>query len=187
MEQPKLRSTGKLGEFALVVGKLQEQYVQALLRGFEQQADAGRGQVVICSTNEDVGKQADVFLQLLDRGVGGVAYLAHGQNASLPCSAFAAARSSGCAVPSAGRGCPSSLGMGVVWGDRSKSGRSVSALWAPGPGPAMFVTCMSLASRQYEQSLRQAMENGGGSLPDEFTYYGKSWDDSLQEWLFAQQ
>ena len=40
-EQPKLHSTNKLGEFALVVGKLEEQYVQTLLRGFEQQAKRG--------------------------------------------------------------------------------------------------------------------------------------------------
>ena len=45
----------------------------------------------------------------------------------------------------------------------------------------MFVARMSLASRQYEQSLRQAMEQGGGSLPAEFTYYGTHWDDAVQE------
>jgi len=181
VEQPQLPAKNKFGEFALVVGNLEEQYVQTLLRGFEEQAKARRGQVVICTTNEDVGKQADVFLQLLDRGVGGVAlwptvgedtppyHIRHLQKQGVPVVL--------CHRPVEGARAP------LVWVSYAEIGRRAGEafLHYGHRRAAMFVTCMSLASRQYEESLRQSMETGGGTLPAEFTYYGGHWDPSLQE------
>jgi DNA-binding LacI/PurR family transcriptional regulator len=44
-----------------------------LLHGFEAAAGQVRHQTIICSTDNDVGQQADIVLQLLDKEVGGVA------------------------------------------------------------------------------------------------------------------
>ena len=83
-----------------------------------------RGQVVICSTNEDVGQQADVLLQLLDRGIGGVA-LWPTVGEDTPAYHVRQLQQQGVPVVLCHRpveGGASSLGLGVLCRDRQASG-----------------------------------------------------------------
>ena len=59
--------------FALVVLETHTGFYPSLLRGFESAASEINHQTIICATNDDVGRQADIVLQLLDKQVGGVA------------------------------------------------------------------------------------------------------------------
>lgn len=59
--------------FALVVIETRGGYYPSLLHGFEKAVARINHQAIICSTNEDVGRQADIILQLMDKKVGGVA------------------------------------------------------------------------------------------------------------------
>ncbi len=59
--------------FALVVPETLEAFYPSLLHGFEAAAGDVHHQTIICNTGNDVGRQADVVLQLLDKEVGGVA------------------------------------------------------------------------------------------------------------------
>jgi GntR family transcriptional regulator, arabinose operon transcriptional repressor len=59
--------------FALVVPETREGFYPSLLRGFEAAAADIHHQTIICNTDNDVVRQGDIILQLLDKEVGGVA------------------------------------------------------------------------------------------------------------------
>jgi GntR family transcriptional regulator, arabinose operon transcriptional repressor len=59
--------------FALIVPEMHGGFYPSLLRGFETAAGEIRHRAVVCSTADDVDRQANIILQLLDQKVGGVA------------------------------------------------------------------------------------------------------------------
>ena len=59
--------------FALVVPETRGGFYPSLLHGFEAAAGRVRHQTIICATDNHVGQQADIVLQLLDKEIGGVA------------------------------------------------------------------------------------------------------------------
>ena len=63
----------KLDIFALVVPETRESFYPSLLHGFEDAARQIHHQTLICATEDDVERQANIILQLIDKKVGGVA------------------------------------------------------------------------------------------------------------------
>lgn len=59
--------------FALVVPESRVGFYPSLLHGFETAASDCQHQTLICSTDNNIERQADIILQLLDKEVGGVA------------------------------------------------------------------------------------------------------------------
>jgi DNA-binding LacI/PurR family transcriptional regulator len=59
--------------FALIVPETREGFYPSLLHGFETAAGELHHQAIICSTDDNVERQADIILQLLDKDVGGIA------------------------------------------------------------------------------------------------------------------
>lgn len=61
------------GLFALITPEIRSGFYPSLLRGFEEAARERQGQVLVSCSENDLGKQADLVLQLLDKQVTGVA------------------------------------------------------------------------------------------------------------------
>jgi GntR family transcriptional regulator, arabinose operon transcriptional repressor len=59
--------------FALVVLETRGGYYPSLLHGFETAAHEIHHQAIICATDDDLERQSDIVLQLIDKGIGGVA------------------------------------------------------------------------------------------------------------------
>lgn len=59
--------------FALIVPETLGGFYPSLLHGFEAAAGDVQHQTIVCTTDNDLGRQADIILQLLDKEVGGVA------------------------------------------------------------------------------------------------------------------
>jgi GntR family transcriptional regulator, arabinose operon transcriptional repressor len=59
--------------FALIVPETRAAFYPSLVHGFETAAAKIHHQTIICSTADDIGQQANIILQLLDKKVGGVA------------------------------------------------------------------------------------------------------------------
>lgn len=59
--------------FALVTPEMRTGFYPSLIQGFETAASSVRHQTMICITGDDVVRQSDIILQLLDKEVGGVA------------------------------------------------------------------------------------------------------------------
>jgi DNA-binding LacI/PurR family transcriptional regulator len=72
-EDARRRLKHGLDLFALVVPFTREGFYASLLQGFEAAVGEIHHQTIICSTDNNVDRQADVILQLLDKKVGGVA------------------------------------------------------------------------------------------------------------------
>jgi GntR family transcriptional regulator, arabinose operon transcriptional repressor len=68
--------------FALVVPETLEAFYPSLLHGFEAAAGEVHPQTIICNTGNDVDRQADVVLQLLDKDIGGVAIVPSSQTST---------------------------------------------------------------------------------------------------------
>ena len=63
--------------FALVVPQSREGFYPSLLHGFEDAAHDFQHQTIICKSDNDLARQAEIVLQLIDKRVGGVAIGAH--------------------------------------------------------------------------------------------------------------
>lgn len=72
-EDARSRLTSKFEAFALVVPDTQRGYYPSLLAGFERAAAEVHNQVIVVSTHNDVHRQADGIMQLVDKQVSGVA------------------------------------------------------------------------------------------------------------------
>lgn len=67
------QSRQQLELFALISPQLREGAYPSLVHGFEQAGSAQRYQVAISNSANDVSRQGDLVLQMIDRSVGGVA------------------------------------------------------------------------------------------------------------------
>lgn len=67
------QSTRQLATFALIAPQLREGFYPSLVHGFEQASSGFQHQVVVSNSGNDIGRQADLVLQMIDRAVGGVA------------------------------------------------------------------------------------------------------------------
>src|SRR6185295_17964773 len=63
----------RLRAFALVLPELRGGYYPSLIRTFEQSAADRNYQVITCNSSNDIYKQGDIILQLIDKQVAGVA------------------------------------------------------------------------------------------------------------------
>jgi len=59
--------------FALVVPETRGGFYPSLLHGFETAAGGIHHQAIVCSTDNDVARQGDIILQLIDKKIGGAA------------------------------------------------------------------------------------------------------------------
>ena len=72
-EQALQRLRNESGLYALVVPETQYGFYPSLLRSFGESAEEVHHQIVVCNTNNDVDKQGNAILQLIDHEVAGVA------------------------------------------------------------------------------------------------------------------
>lgn len=72
-EQALQRLRNESGLYALVVPETQYGFYPSLLRCFGESAELVHHQIVVCNTNNDVDKQGNAILQLIDHEVAGVA------------------------------------------------------------------------------------------------------------------
>ena len=63
----------QLEMFALIMPEIRRSSYASLVKGFDVGANNGYHQIMICNTDESVDKQGHIILQLLEKGVAGVA------------------------------------------------------------------------------------------------------------------
>lgn len=175
-------SKASLGVFGLILPEIRGGIYPSLIRSFEEAAGATGNQMLLCCSNNDVHKQADLILQLIDKRVAGVAILP-------------ATR-----CPPAGHQIRQlqAAGMPVVFLHRGMEAESVAPVIAMsyrGVGAlaaqaiceaghrkvAMFASHVSPSVTEYTAGFRSALELRGISLPDEFVYHGRLYVDEVTE------
>ena len=164
------RLPSKLDAFALILPQTSDGTYPAILEGFQSGSRDAHHQVIVCSTLFSISRQAEAILQVMDKGVAGVAIL---PDPHMETPAYQIRQLTKQAIP-------------VVFCHRPVDGvrapvlrlcyRRVGvmageALVQQGHSRAgLFVHRASKAGLDYEDGLRSAMQAGGGDLPDEFVF-----------------
>jgi GntR family transcriptional regulator, arabinose operon transcriptional repressor len=71
--QHQRESRKKRDAFAFLAPEIREGCYPTLIHGFEQSCAGFQHQMVVCNSSNDIGRQADLLMQLIDQEVGGVA------------------------------------------------------------------------------------------------------------------
>jgi len=179
-EDAKRRLRRGLEVFALVVPETRRGYYPSLLHAFETGCNRVQHQAIVCSTDNDVDRQGNIILQLMDKQVAGVAIVPTTdpptpvyqvrqlQKQGIPV-VFCHRRVEGIRAPLAA----------IPFEDVGrKAGR---ALLDHGHlRAALLATHASPVTDAYERGLRAAMRDGGGDLPADFVYYGTTTSPDLE-------
>ena len=157
--------------FALVVPETRGGFYPSLLHGFEAAAGDIHHQTIICNTGEDMGRQADIILQLLDKDIGGVALNPSGKTPT-PTHQVRQLRKNGIPVVFCHRridGIEAPL-LSIPFHEVGRL--AGKALVDKGHRQIAFFTGHpSATTKAYEEGLREALQSGGCNISDEFIYH----------------
>jgi DNA-binding LacI/PurR family transcriptional regulator len=155
-----------LGIFALVIPETRGGYYPSLQCGFREEAAKLGEQVIVCDSDHDPLRQANILLQLMDTKVAGVALVPATASATLAYQVR----------PLQERGIPlvfchrriSDVRAPLVSFSGLEVGRRAGqAMLEQGHRTvAFFSASRSGLTPQYTQGLREAMRRGGSDLPD---------------------
>lgn len=162
-----------LNAFALVVPETQGGHYPALLHGFEGAASRAHNQVLVSSTDNDVGRQGNIILQLLEKEVAGVAIV---PATTPPTPAYQL-------VPLQRQGIPIVFCHRRVEGIRApllalpyaQVGRAAGeALATHGHRRVAFLSSRrERVSEIYLEGLQKTLRAAGGDVPEQFVFFGK--------------
>ena len=62
-----------LDAYSLIIPEIRRTLYPSLVKGFDNQSRSNYHQVLICNTDYDINKQGDIILQIVDKGIAGVA------------------------------------------------------------------------------------------------------------------
>lgn len=151
--------------FALVVPETREGFYPSLLRGFEAAAADIHHQTIVCNTDNDVVRQGDIILQLLDKEVGGVAINSSDQSPT-PAYQIRQLQKHGIPVVFCHRrveGIASPL-LAIPFHEVGRLAGKVLA--EQGHQRVGFLGCHPTAATQaYENGLNDALQNHGCNIP----------------------
>lgn len=157
--------------FALLLPDTQSGYYPSLVAGFEEAASALLNQVIVVTTRNDVHRQADGILQLIDKQVSGVAIVPVGAPATPPYHIRQLQRSR-VPVVLCHRGIDGVQAPVLAFRGRDIGRLAGEAMLRRGHKRVAFISALrSDLAEAYEAGLRSAFEAGGGSLPQRRVVY----------------
>lgn len=180
-ERVRLRLHRGLDVFALVVPETRTGFYPSLLHGFETASKSVHNQVIVCTTENDVDKQASAILQLLDKEIGGVAIVPT-TGPETPAYQVSQLRQRGIPMVFCHRRVEAVQAPLVTFPFRQVGRVAGEAFVRHGHRRvALFSTYRVRSALDYEAGLREAMRGGGGDLPEEFVHYGSSFRPHVGE------
>ena len=160
--------------FALIVPVLEVGYYLTLQRGFESSCKESHCQMIVSCSEDNLAKQSDILMQLLDKQVGGIALLP-APCAPTPLYQVRQIRQRGIPLVLCHRGIEGFSAplleipfqdVGRFAGETlARHGHRRVAYFPAQPGGAVPI---------YTAGLREALGAIGGSMPDEFIYGGSA-------------
>ena len=167
-EDARVRLRRGLDVYALVTPETHTGYYPSLLHGFESACKDVQNQAIICTSENDLDKQGNAILQLMDKKVAGVAIV---PATSPPTPAYQVRQLHNRNIP-------------VVFCHRRVEGIHAPLLSIPfdrvsglageaflARGHRRVAMYSAHQGERYIGGLRSTMEAGGGELPEEFVWY----------------
>ena len=163
-----------LAAFAIVLPEIQTGHYPALVEAFAAAASESHHQILVCTTGNDVRRQGDVILQLLDNRVAGVAFVPSSMGES-PVYHFRQLHSQNIPVVMLHRPIPNFPAPLIAMPYDGIAAMAAKCLIDQGHRRIAFLAShRSQAVEQYVTTLRQELERVGGSLPEELVHIGSS-------------
>lgn len=171
-EQARQRLRRGLDIFALVLPETQSSFYPSLQKSFELSASNYQNQILVCNSDNNVDRQGNIILQLLDKKVAGVAIVPTTTTPTPPFQ-IRQLQSAGipvvfCHRPVEGVQAPLVAipfhAVGLLAG-RSLAERGHRRV-------AFFSPHRTNAAAAYESGCREGLRGVSGEIPNEFVYYG---------------
>ena len=171
-EAARVRSRDGRDLFALIVPETQAGYYPSLQRSFEEAAAALHGQVIVCNSNNEIERQGNSILQLIDHRVAGVAIVPT-TNPKTPAFHLRQLQRHGIPVVCCSRGVAgvSAPLLGIPFEDIGR--RAGEAIAAAGHRHVAFIApTRATSSEGYERGFRAALRAFSNGDTEMTAHYG---------------
>ncbi|MCC7084911.1 MAG: GntR family transcriptional regulator [Pirellulales bacterium] len=163
----------KLAAFALVIPELRDGIYPSLVKSFSDAAGELHHQVLTCNTDNDVRKQGDIILQLIDKQVAGVA-LVPTTIGSPPMHHVRQLQARGIPVVLLHRGVSGVAAPLIALELEAAARMAGHAMVSAGHRRiAFFITQTSQSAAMHESGLKQSLLEVGVSLSERFVHRGQ--------------
>lgn len=163
-----------LHAFGLIVPEIRRTLYPSLIKGFDDGASQVYHQVLICNTNNNIDKQGNIILQLLDKGISGVALVPTIVSAT-PLQHIRYLQANKIPVIFCHRSVKGAKAPCISWKVEDVGRIAGEAFIKNGHSKIMyFGRYRYQISQIHERSLRQVLEENGLSLPQNRVLYGRS-------------
>jgi DNA-binding LacI/PurR family transcriptional regulator len=170
-EVPRSRST-TTGVFGLILPDVRGALYPSLIKGFGEISGASHRSMIICETGNDLGRQADAILQMIDRRVAGVAMVP--TTSGSPPHHFRQLQEHDIPVVLCHRGFDGAEVSVVAWCWEEVARLAASAITACGHRRVAFAAYLRYRHTQvYEDTFRQALRKQGVDLPARWVCYNE--------------
>jgi DNA-binding LacI/PurR family transcriptional regulator len=163
--------------FAILLPEVRRSIYPSLVKGLEHGARENQHQLLVCNTDWDIGRQADFILQLIDKGIAGVAMVPTTLPPT-PAHQIRLLQSNGIPVVCCHRAVEGAATPLVTW-DGMEIGRLAGQAFIERGhrSIAYFGAYRYPLVASYEVGLRQALQAEGLDLPLHHVHYGDNAPD----------
>jgi GntR family transcriptional regulator, arabinose operon transcriptional repressor len=186
-ERPNDQPVPRTASLALIVPDVATGYFPTLVAGFDQAANEVGRPIVVCNTHNEVDKQANYLMRLIDQRVAG-ALLCPSTRDVTPAYQVRLVQEAGIPVVLLHRGVPDTqapvLELPTVEIGR-RAGRLVAE--AGHRHVAYLASHRYTASESYERGFREAIVAAGGELPEHMIDYGNLTRFDAEDWQSFEQ
>ena len=157
--------------FGLVLPSTRSGFYPSLQHGFESACKESHNQMIVCCSENDLTKQSDIIVQLLDKDVGGIAMIP-APSAPTPAYQVRQIRKRDVPLVFCHRGVEGVLAPLLAIPFKEVGRLAGEALAQHGHRRVAFISIRaSDATRAYEAGLREVISSRGGELPDKFVHH----------------
>ena len=169
------------GVLALVVPDVQRGFYPSLVRGFDAAAGDTNHQVLLCNTDNDVRKQGDTILQLINKHVAGVAILPTSVGPAAP-HQIRELQAAGIPVVFLHRGMEGASAPSIALPYEEVGAAAMRAIIDAGHRRvATFFSHETDHTHMYAKGMRATMAPAGIEWNDELSHVGRAFSTSMEE------
>jgi DNA-binding LacI/PurR family transcriptional regulator len=164
----------RLEVYSLILPEVRRDLYPLLINGFDRGAAQHNHQIMICTTDYDMNKQSDIILQIIDKGMSGVAFVPL-MNQDTPVYHVRNLHSNGIPVVLCHRRIPG-MSLPFVGWDYRQAGRLAAKYFISTNHKriAYFGNVKYLVTEKQLEGFREVLGEGGVYLDDSNIYFGTS-------------
>jgi GntR family transcriptional regulator of arabinose operon len=186
-ERTNEQTVARTASLALIVPDVATGYHPTLVSGFDRAANEFGRPIVVCNTHNEVDKQANHLMRLIDQGVAGI-LLCPSTSAVTPAYQVRLVQDASIPIVLLHRGVTDAQAPILELPALEIGRRAGELMVAAGHRRAGYLSSHRYAaSEAYEQGCREALRVAGGELPEEFVDYWQMTHFDAPDWQAYEQ